>query len=77
MVATELPKCLRKYAGIIESVSDERDSDDGYWVYFVEGWRDDEGETHCVHEDTPAECAKKVKHATRCNDPKCCKPAKQ
>lgn len=70
--AATLPACLRKFASKIESVSDERGTDQGYWVYLVKGWRDDEGETHCIHEDTPAECAKLMRHITRCATPGCC-----
>lgn len=69
-----LPKCLQKYAAVIDEVSDERASGDGYWVYLKTGWRDDEGETHCVHEETPAECAKRMTHLTRCTIPGCCAP---
>lgn len=72
MIATELPKCLRKFADKIESVSDERGSDDGFWVYLIERWRDDEGETHCIHEDNPKECATLMPHIQRCTDPNCC-----
>jgi hypothetical protein len=67
-----LPKCLRKYADKIREVSDERDSDDGYWVYLASGYRDDEGETHCIHEDTPTECAAKMKYITKCTKLGCC-----
>jgi hypothetical protein len=77
MAPNDLPKCLRKFADKIESVSDERqgyEGDDGYWVYLVTGWRDDEGETHCIHEDNPMQCAKRMKHIQRCTVPGCCQP---
>jgi len=72
MNATDLPKCLRKYADKIESVSDERGSDDGYWVYLAAGWRTPDGETHCVHEDNPTQCAREMKHITPCTVKGCC-----
>jgi len=72
MTATDLPKCLRRFADKISDVSDERGSDEGYWVYLASGWRDDEGETHCIHEDTPSECAKKMTGIVRCTAPGCC-----
>ncbi len=67
-----LPAPLRKYADKIQSVSDERDTEEGYWVYLALGWRDPEGETHCIHEDTPGECARSMSHLQRCNAPGCC-----
>jgi hypothetical protein len=72
MTGLKLPKCLQKYADKIAEVSDERGDDDGYWVYLVKGWRDDEGETHCIHEDNPRECALRMKNIVRCTTPGCC-----
>lgn len=75
MRAEDLPKCLRKFADRIESVSDERsgyDGDDGYWVYLASGWRDPDGETHCVHENSPSACAKLMKAIVPCTSPGCC-----
>ncbi len=69
-----LPKCLQRYTDKISEVSDERSTDEGYWVYLAPGWRDDEGETHCIHEDTIKECAAKMKYVTRCTSPGCCTP---
>ena len=71
---TPLPACLRKYAHLIESVSDERGGDDGYWVYLKTGWRYNDG-TYCVHEDTPTACAKEMTSAERCTDD-CCQAPK-
>lgn len=71
----KLPRCLRPFADKIAEVSDERrgyGGDDGYWVYLVAGWRDPDGETHCIHEDTPAECAKLMKWITPCTEIGCC-----
>lgn len=81
MTATKLPKCLQKWAHLIAEVSDERRTGDdgegdGYWVYLVEGFRDPDGETHCIHEDTPSQCAKLMKWVTPCTKPNCCHPAK-
>lgn len=75
MTATKLPKCLRKYAHLIAEVSDERrgyGENDGYWVYLVPGYIDPDGECHCIHEDTPAECAKLMKYVEKCHGD-CCK----
>ncbi len=67
-----LPACLKKYAHLIEEVSDERDTDDGYWVYLKPGYWHPPGEVHCVHEDTPRECAAEMKYVEKCNRD-CCK----
>lgn len=75
MDAAMLPKCLRKYAAVIESVSDERsgyDGDDGYWVYLTTGWWSPEDETHCIHENNPRECAAKLRYVARCTKVGCC-----
>ncbi len=64
-----LPRPLKKFAHLIKEVSDERDTDDGYWVYFVAGYWSPEDETHCIHENTPAECAAKMKSVEPCH---CC-----
>ncbi len=75
MAATlKLPRCLKPFADVIAEVSDERRDGDGYWVYFVTGWIDYERETHCVHEDTPKECADRMKlGVVKCDNPRCCK----
>lgn len=54
-----LPRALKRYGKWIDAVSDERGSDDGYWVYLVPGWQNsnDPG-CHIIHEDSPAACAK-------------------
>lgn len=72
MTATALPKCLTEFAHLIESVSDERGNGDGYWVYLVTGWTDPDGETHCIHEPSPAKCAREMKHVRKCKTPGCC-----
>lgn len=37
---------------LVESVSDERGSGDGVWVYLRPGWHCSETGTHAVHEDS-------------------------
>ena len=71
MDRTKLPRPLRRYAEQIDEVSDERGAGDGYWVYLASGWRTEDGETHCVHEDTPTACAANMTHLTRCTQPGC------
>ena len=69
-----LPKSLEKFRDKISDVDDMRSSGEGYWVYLKEGWRDPDGETHCIHEDTIRECAKLMKWIEPCTDPTCCRP---
>ena len=57
MMATKIPAVLRKYSKMIEDISDERELDQGYWVYLKPGLINTMTETHMVHEDTPTECA--------------------
>lgn len=64
-----LPRCLQPFAQFIEEVSNE---DNGYWVYLVRGWLDPDGETHCIHEDTPEECAELMQDIVKCEIQGCC-----
>jgi len=57
MDAKLLPATLRRYAAIIESVSDERDNADGFWCYLIPGHIEPLGGTTAVHEDTLGQCA--------------------
>ena len=66
----ELPKCLRKYAAKIESVSDERGMGDGCWVYLADGLMDNSNhQCHIIHEDTFRECITYIRDAVPCNCP--------
>lgn len=71
MNVNTLPKCLRKHADKINDISDERNDDDGYWVYLKNGWFNEFSETHMIHEDTPSECAKQFSFVEACNR-ECC-----
>lgn len=53
----------------VESVSDERGSGDGYWVYLHPGWCK-EPELNSIHEETPLECLRELRyiHPCRCSD---------
>lgn len=53
----KLPASLRKWHKLIDYVSDERESGDGYWVYLNPGLINTLTETHMVHEDTLTDCA--------------------
>jgi hypothetical protein len=66
-----LPACLKRFAHMIDEISDERGGGDGYWVYLKAGWIDADGETHCVHEDTPKECALAMGGVVKCEGA-CC-----
>ena len=44
----QICKLRTQFKDIISDVSDERDSEDGVWFYFVEGYSADQ--IHCVHE---------------------------
>jgi hypothetical protein len=54
---------------LIETISNERDSGDGIWVYLKPGWIADE--VHHVHEDTVRECLEALKEVRRCNCEEC------
>jgi hypothetical protein len=65
MDPAKLPKTLRPYANIIEEFDDERPYGEGYWVYLIDGWWSPDMETSCVHEDTLAHCARKLKRCEK------------
>ena len=50
----------------VSEVSDERGSDDGFWVYLKPGWIW-QCEVHCVHEDTPSACLIEMRGVESCN----------
>ncbi|HNT77275.1 MAG TPA: hypothetical protein PKH77_19860 [Anaerolineae bacterium] len=47
---TALPASLRRWRAVIQHFDDERDTDDGYWLYLKPGYADSDGET-VIHED--------------------------
>jgi len=61
-----LPKTLERFRAIIAEVSDERNSEEGYWVYLKPGLWSPDDETHCVHEDRIGDIADKLKYVERC-----------
>jgi len=54
----------------VSDVSDERGSDDGFWVYlksqFCHPW---EQGLHAIHENSPTKCLSFLKQISNCN---CC-----
>lgn len=54
----------------IESVSDERSSGDGIWLYLKKGWKSSQ-DTHCVHEDTVKECREELENVMECSCIEC------
>lgn len=72
MNRSELPKSLARWADVIDEISDERGSDEGYWVYLKAGWWSPDDETHCIHEDTIRECVVKMRNIEPCTK-ECCK----
>jgi hypothetical protein len=54
----------------IQSVDDERDTGDGYWIYLEPGHQDGESYLHLIHEWTVKDLLRKVRgiEACRCED---------
>jgi len=61
-----LPKALQqlqdKYPDIIEEIEDDRDHDNGYWVYLTDGWFSPDMESRTIHEDTVKEVLAKFRN---------------
>jgi len=50
----------------VVDVSDERSSGDGFWCYLGSGFCVEPG-LHCIHEDSPTQCAKILRSVTACD----------
>jgi len=68
-----LENLKRRYPSVIESISDERDTGDGWWLYLHAGYRNAEGDIHFIHEDTVAEVLKMFRKYVRTCDCDSCK----
>lgn len=64
-----LPKGLQKLLDDprVQSIEDERNEDNGYWVYLVNGWFNPYLETHCIHEDTVKAVLDQMKDIEKCH----------
>ena len=63
----------------VESVSDERGSDDGVWAYYRPGWKsasDPLGAVHADHEDNWSELRQVAKEAVVCKCEECMRQRK-
>lgn len=69
-----LPKSLQRHAARIVDYSDERESDNGIWVYYANGWKsytDPLGCLHQDHEDTITELAYHARNVMPCDCAEC------
>jgi hypothetical protein len=79
LVAHILPTGLRRYAGRIRDISDERRAGDGYWVYLLGYCRADDCAhghhvqscVHNVHEDTITKCVEQMQRIKACDCSDC------
>lgn len=60
------PATLKRYASKIQSIDDERGTQNGYWVNLKNGWIDAESGCHAIHEDTLAACATRFEFVEPC-----------
>jgi hypothetical protein len=68
------PKSFQKYADKIDEVEDDRQQQNGWWVYLKHGWKSDSdplGCVHQIHEDTVAECVACLKSVLPCECDDC------
>lgn len=56
---------IMNHPAVIE-ISDERSSGDGFWVYLRSGHCNDEQGLHCIHEDSPTECLRRLRWIEEC-----------
>lgn len=65
----KIPKNLQK---LVEEVIDERNDDNGYWVYLMPGYINTSTEVHMVHEDTVTEVLYQLRYCVkRCECDEC------
>ncbi len=63
---------LKKFADRIQSVDDETNIDNGFWIVLRGGWQDRYNPTcHTIHEDTLTECLDIVADAISCDCREC------
>lgn len=67
----DLPKCLRKWADRIDSISNEKAYGEGCWVYLNDRFFSEEMGCRTIHEDTWAECADLVAAAVTNEEATC------
>jgi hypothetical protein len=52
-------KIPAKYADRIEEIEDDREEDNGWWIYLKDGWVcETSSSCHTIHEDTITQCLK-------------------
>lgn len=69
-----LPKTLRRYAAVIADYSDERNSDNGIWLFYVPGIKSGSDPIGCVHqehEETVTELLSCVRSRVQCDCGEC------
>lgn len=57
---------IKKHPAVV-SISDERGSGDGFWVYLKSGWTYDNPGEHSLHEDTPSQCLPMLSRLMKCD----------
>lgn len=69
----KLPKGLRKLFDDprVDSIDDETAHDNGYWVYYIKGWRNSEIECHFTHEWTMLDTLESHKSVVPCHCDQC------
>jgi len=50
----------------IETIEDETEDGNGYWLYLNTGWCTDDIGSHIIHGDTVQEVASQFKYVQRC-----------
>jgi len=57
----------------VDEILDERDDDNGYWVYLKPGFINTYSETHCIHEWTAADVLSQARTSIEpCDCESCC-----
>lgn len=66
-----IPATLKRFAAKIDSIDDERQADNGYWVNLKRGYIDTESGCHAIHEDTLYACATRFGFVQECKCEDC------
>lgn len=73
-----LNRLAKEYLDKIDSISDERENDDGFWIYlktpFCNREMEPHGGLHLIHESSPSACIPYLKAADKCNCTNCSHP---
>ncbi|HNT25846.1 MAG TPA: hypothetical protein PKM21_15870 [Anaerolineales bacterium] len=66
MLPKSLARLLEKHPDKIETIENETDTGDGYWLYLRPGWCTDDLGSHIIHDDTAEKLVSLFRYVQPC-----------